>query len=314
MKHQDTEDLLNELGVQWTYIEALELEQIDQGASLANQARLEPLDQEVVERYQAAYEEAEDFPALLVRKGRGKQGMLLLGGNHRYAGAVGAGKTHHDVYLVVGTGEVLSRLMYEDNRRHGLPPSTEERVMAARHLMAGPDGLSAAAAARAVGVGKGKLDQAIAVVGADRRAEEMAVEGWSRLGHTQRWRLSFLDRPRVFRRAAELTVAANLRANEVFDLVTDLNTVAEADDHEQLDRLARWKDTLEDRVKTGSRDNSTGHTARGRFLQSVTALRLIDPADVAEAFGDASARQREALAEQIKEAARVMQAVLQKVT
>src|SRR5689334_10226051 len=88
-RRPDVEAWLAERHVPYTFDPALEVGSVDQVASLANQARLEPLDPDVVERYAADMARGDHFPPVLARQ-QGKK-IVLLGGNHRLAAARDAG-------------------------------------------------------------------------------------------------------------------------------------------------------------------------------------------------------------------------------
>lgn len=61
--------------------------------------------------------------------------LVLIGGNHRTIAARQAGLTTLPGYIVEAEPETIVTLTYEDNRRHGLPPSDAERVAQAIHLI-----------------------------------------------------------------------------------------------------------------------------------------------------------------------------------
>lgn len=130
---------LDERKLTYEYNETLPLSRIDRAASLSNQARLEPLDEEVVERYAADMERGDIFPPLVARRSGRK--LILIGGNHRTTAATRANLVSFPVYIVDVDAEGATALTYEDNRRHGLPPSEEERLLQApaprRHRVVG---------------------------------------------------------------------------------------------------------------------------------------------------------------------------------
>lgn len=272
-----TEAWLDELGVTWHFEPALRLDAIDRAASLANQARLEPLDEEVVERYAADYERGDVFPPVIVyRPGRIGR-AVLIGGNHRTAGAGRAGREHHTAYVVDVNGDQVLPLTYGDNRRHGLPPSDDERVLQAVHLIAARD-LSHAEAAAVVGLSKGKLTRGLATVKADERAAELEIEGWSSLSKTARWRLSGIVSDYVFEAAARLAIDTEMGADAIYRLVPKL--VAAGDELEAMRIIGEAQEARVERRRytPGAKLKAT---PRSRMLDALRTIASLKPELVA---------------------------------
>jgi hypothetical protein len=303
------EQLLEKRCTTWEFIPELDLDRLDVAAGLANQARLESLNEEAVERYQADMERGDIFPPILVHRRKTKRGekLVTLGGNHRTAAARKAKRRRLSAYVIEADGDAVLRLMYEDNRRHGLPPTDEERVMAAQHLMEIGDSIDDAAAA--VGIGKAKLRQHLDVVEADRRAAGFDIAKWRSLPHSTRWRLGQVRYDRVFEKAAKLTVQANLRATEVFELVTLVNQPDNVE--ESLDRLAEHRKLLGNRVRGGDEMPGPATTARRRLISAMQEIRMLDPAEAAAGFETSD--QRHVASDHIRATAKVLQAVLQRI-
>lgn len=303
------ERILEERCSVWEFVPELELDTLDVAASLANQARLESLNEEAVERYQADMERGDIFPPILVHRRKTKRGekLVILGGNHRTAAARKAKRKHLSAYVIEADGDAVLRLMYEDNRRHGLPPTDEERVMAAQHLMEIGDTIHEAA--RAVGLGIPKLRQHLDVVLADQRAAQFSLPKWRALPLVHRYRLGQIRYDRVFEKAARLTSVAKLRQGEVFDLVTLVNgaeTVTES-----LDRLTDHRKLLGNRVRGEEEQPGRSTTAKRKLISAMQEIRMIDPLEAAEGF--TTADQRNVVSEQIKDTARILQRVLQRI-
>lgn len=120
MRNPVYEQALNKQGVEWEYLERLELSSVDRTKSLANQARLEQaLDPDLVAHYREAYKQGDQFPPLVVhRPGRGK--FILLDGNQRYSSCQPfpgwKGVLFHDAYLIKSDEEeVLNRIAWSFN-------------------------------------------------------------------------------------------------------------------------------------------------------------------------------------------------------
>lgn len=111
------EAALTKQGVQWQYVDRLELDEIDAAKSLRNQARLDmPLDEELVESYRSSYKAGDDFPPLVVWRTSSRAKYLLIDGNQRYAAATKAGRKTLDVYAVECTDEmVINRITWSFN-------------------------------------------------------------------------------------------------------------------------------------------------------------------------------------------------------
>ena len=85
MRQPDVETWLDSIETAWSYVDELDLAAVDEKASLRNQARLEPLDDDTVERYAADMTRGDVFPPVIVRSKNSR--LVVLGGNHRYHAA-----------------------------------------------------------------------------------------------------------------------------------------------------------------------------------------------------------------------------------
>lgn len=274
-RRPDIEAWLDQIGATWTFDPDLVLANVDQAAGLANQARHEPLNAEVVERYTADILRGDQFPPLLVED---IAGLAVLGGNHRYASLTAANHSTHPAYRITAPEPVLLRIRFEDNRRHGLPATMAERIGHAVRLMA--TGSSQADAAAIVGVPQPKLSMAASVVAAGQRADDLGVNGFARLPESTRYSLSQLNDDTVFAAAAGLTITAALPNATVKALVRAAGSVepvealriigAEASDHD---------DRATDRAGNIRRSS---RTARAIFDSALAEIRALDPADIAE--------------------------------
>jgi ParB-like chromosome segregation protein Spo0J len=298
----DIELWLDLAGIGWTFEPKLPLSAIDRAASLANQARLEPLDESVVDRYAADYERGDLFPPVLVWRRSASSGLLvLIGGNHRITGAERAKLRAHPAYLLdVADDAQALRLAYADNRRHGLPPSDDERVAQGMHLIAAA-GLSQVEAAAVVGLSLGKLHRGVGTARADGRARALDVEGWSKLSKSARWRLSALSSDPVFEAAARLAAATEMGAEAVYSLVRQVMAVD--------DDTAAMLVIGEAEESQGERRRSRGGkalkaTPRSRMLE---ALRVVGSLDAgAVVAGCTTDDHRKVLRDTIMSAAQTM--------
>lgn len=211
--------------VAWTFDEAFPVDDIDHTGGLANQARLEPLNEAAVEQYAADMAAGAIFPPIVLRD------RIPVGGNHRTAAARRAGRTTLAAYLVHCDDDQAHLLAIEDNRRHGLPLSDEERVWHALALHR-DQGHTLAEAAKAVGITAARLQVHVDAARALRRAFPLA--GFAELPAGFRQRIGAIRDEAAFQRAAQLAVRGRLTSSDAATLVTKLNA-AGADPGQLLD-------------------------------------------------------------------------------
>lgn len=239
-----------ELGVAFERVPALALDEIDAIKSLTNQARVKPLDESTVERYKLDLEAGDIFPPIVVRRRSARSKLALIGGNHRYAAHQRAGRATIDAYVVDCDDLTAVRMTYEDNRNHGLTLTDDERVAHATHLI--DLGWTQAAAARLTGLDSQKLQRAIGVTRADRRALDLGVDvqDFTKIAKSGRWRLDQIKADDIFVAAAQLAIDARLGPEELFPFVTELNAAGLAVGHALAivaDRRAhRWAERIRD--------------------------------------------------------------------
>lgn len=276
------DEWLNTTGVKWHYVDEFDLAVIDRKASLQNQARLEPLDDDVVERYAIAAKAGDDFPALLIWN-RPQAAPMLLGGNHRTAGFDKAGKETHSVYEVWCDKSTATALMYGDNNRHGLAPSTEERCAQALHLIEA-DGWKLDKAARCVGTTVTRIQLHRSIANADQRARTLRIERFDRVPKSVRGRLDALADDRVFAEAATLVATASMNQEHVFGFVTRIN--AAADDKARLGLIDKERKLWRGQNRADTGTTKMPATARNRAMEAVNKLSRCRPSDVADACLD----------------------------
>lgn len=298
---------LNERHTTWTWDPNIPLDTIDQAASLANQARLEALDPDVVDRYTADMARGDQFPPIVVhqRSARTKK-LTVIGGNHRTTAARNAGITHLPGYVVVAEPETVVTLTYEDNRRHGLPPSDAERVAQAIHLI-DTGNYTQEQAAALVGIPAPKISQARSIVKADRRATDLGVgPTFTSLPKQARYHLGQVRSDPVFEQAARLAADAGMTVAAVADLVGTLKTAAS--DEAALTILGgELEDRRGDIQRKGGGTGKTKATARTRLSAALVTIQFTKPSEVAAAC--ATNQQRTELAKRLREAAIQLMAI-----
>lgn len=147
------------------------LDDIDWEAT--RRAQLRSIDQQVVERYQAAIERGETLPAgfgTIDSDGR----VTLVGGQHRGAAHRNAGSTRMPLYLVDGDERNVWRASIEHNTRHGVPLPNKDRTRVALDMV-DRDGLTVTEAAAIVGLHPVTLSRSRSVRTIRKRADRLGV-------------------------------------------------------------------------------------------------------------------------------------------
>ena len=280
MRNTEIEQWLDTLELTWTYEAELAAGDVDEKASLRNQARAVPVDPDVVERYAEDMRRGDRFPPVIVRQKNTR--LVVLGGNHRYA-AARAAKAPLDAYVVVCSDECALRISYEDNRRHGLPPSPQERTAQALHLVA--LGYQPAAAARLVGITHSRLQRAQAADAFTARTRTVDTPtDAADLPESSKSRLMAVRADPIFAAATRLVCDAGYDTQETYRLVTELNaTRSEAAALQLLDkeRLIAADRIHRRTARVSGRGVRQNEPARAKLLRLVTDLGHITPAQVA---------------------------------
>src|SRR5581483_3390576 len=263
------------------------------------------LDADVVERYAADMERGDRFPPLLALA-RPRRKPMLLGGNHRYTAAVKAARSTLPVYVVDAEPETATRLMYEDNRRHGLPPSDDERVAQAIHLI--DTGWTQAAACECVGITVGKVQTMQFAVRAERRARTMGIGGFAALPKYAKARLAGIRSDPAFGEASKLVIATGMASTELQEFVSKVNACRS--DQDALRLVATETDRLRESIqrKAGGDTTRRPPTARARMLTAIGLLGGCDPIDVTA--GCASKDQAASLGRQLVDVRKRIDATL----
>lgn len=302
---------MDKLGITWSFEPAMAVGRVDKERSLANQARLEPLNLATVEQYAEDMAAGDVFPAIVVEVQRTsrEERLVAIGGNHRLAAARIAKRKHLAAYLVEGDPVALYRLMWSDNRRHGLPPGNGEKLLAAVHLI--NQGDTMAQAARTVGISYAKLVQHMAATEFDRRvgaSKKLRVA--VKLGDTAKQRLGSLSDV-VFGPAVEAVLRHGLGQADVGELVTMLRSAG--DDGLALQLLGKAEPDLAIKgLGNAAAERRRGHQSpRRAMLDALRSIRHLSAARVIADCPDDDARL--VLASTIRDAASVLQQVLREV-
>jgi ParB-like chromosome segregation protein Spo0J len=268
----DIEAWLTERSVQWEFNPTLPLDRVDRARSLTNQARLEPLNQEVVDRYTADMNRGDQFPPVIALDAGGRGKLRLLGGNHRLWAHVAAGHKTLPAYVVKAEPEMAMRLTYEDNRRHGLPPSDDERIIQAIHLI--DTGWTQEAAAACVGVPSPRISQERTMIKAARRAKDLGldIDAFNALQRNARYHLGRLRSDPVFVEASALAIKARMSVDQVKELCTRLQDAKSDNDAMQV--IGLEEESLRDRIqRTGGGKAKRTRTPRVDVLMGMRQIR-----------------------------------------
>lgn len=299
--HPEIEAWLAARHVTWLYDPALAVKAVDAIASLANQARLEPLDEEVVDRYSADMARGDVFPPIIANRVRTKRSerLVLIGGNHRLAAATRAKVATLAAYVIEAEPETVARLTIEDNRRHGLPPSEEERLFQAAHLVA--NGYTLAGAGEVCGVSDGKVQRYVSLRSTDERARRLGIKRWDKVSRSSRWRLGIIRSDPVFAAAAVLVVDGLFAAGIVAELVARIN--AARSEEEAFAVIASTEEVQRAKLQS----TTQRATPRSKLLGGLATVRHLDPADIKASC--ASPVQRADTLKRIDDTIRHLQAV-----
>lgn len=272
----ELEAWFDEHGLVWELVD-VPVDQIDQLTGLTNQARLEPLDEETVERYAADMADGAVFPPIVLTA----EGLSPVGGNHRLAAARRSGREQLAAYVVSGLDAHHEWLLaLEDNRRHGLPLSTAERAHHAARLV--NDGETITAAARICGIPAHAVTRHLDKVRADQRAVATGVHGpdWESLSTTTKQRLGGINHDRVFAKAAQLCVSGAITATDVGATVGRLNAADTPADAMQL-LVALEEAALVQTSRPQGRPPSMARAPRAKLLADLAGILRFDPDHVA---------------------------------
>ncbi len=303
----ELESWLSTRAVSWRLDPAVPIGAIDQLAGLSNQARLEPLDEATVERYAADMADGAVFPPVVLADD-GSGALEPVGGNHRIAAALRAERSTIPAYVVsTSDARVLWLLALEDNRRHGRPLTTRERLHHALRLV--EQGYTATEAGRTVGVPASTLVRHGSAEKADKRAADLGVDpaGWEDLSVSTRARLDAIEADRVFAKTAAMCAAGTITGAEIGGLVGRLNAADTGAEAMQL--LVDLENAAKELTRRGrGRPPARARAPRARLLGDLYQLLRNDIDSVAI---DHSGRDSESVRNQIRLAQRHLDLILE---
>lgn len=306
-RRKEVEAWLDENGVEWEYFPQLPTSDFDWEKSLRNQARVyNVLDEGVVANYTEAIQRGDQFPAVVAYKPTARAKLIVVDGNHRMAAHMRAGEIPIDAYIVTkATGQTVAMMSFAANAKHGLPTSFDERVHHAIWLV--DNGATHDQAAAAMNIRVSELRKAWGRALSYRRALEVGLVSreWDSLTQTTKNRLNNLATDEGFRAAAQLAFRARLTAEEVFDLVAQVNTSRSGTKQAAL--VKAIEEQYKDRIAELAGGLAAGATKRARgpkqtfnwALSSIAAL----PEDLGSLASKFAEAEREEAAKRAREAA-----------
>lgn len=307
-RYGPTERMLDELGVDWIFHPTVPIERVDQAASLSNQVRHEPLNEDTVERYAQDMKSGDVLPAVVATEVDAS--YIILGGNHRDAAHRRCEHETQPAYIVVGDRLALLQIAIGDNRNHGLPTTKEERLDQGLALIEA--GILQREAARIVGVTQPDLTIHAGVRKlASRVTDHGEVERILKLPKTTRYELSRIDDDDVLDAMAELTVDAGVPAGDVRRMVAALN--ASEDKAEALAFVGAEREDRDAQVRArGGGVRQTSRTPRARFDGALSEILALSPKGIADSCPNDDVRR--ALARKISRVAAVLQPTMELLT
>lgn len=214
----------------------------DTAESLNNQARMEAIDEEVIERYVTAFENGDEFPALIAHNLHPSGLLINIDGNHRLIAAQRVGIPTLPVYVVTeAADENLVAMTYEANVKHGSPTTEAVRLRHGMHLL--QQGGAVKNVAARLNVSYTKLYNAWIKEKSRERATATGLKDneWDSLSVQAQQKLhNNIKTNSVLRGAVKLAHEANLGMSEITELVENLKAVeGEPTQQEQVIKAAR---------------------------------------------------------------------------
>lgn len=307
----DIEDWLTERHVEFTYEPTFDLAKVDRKASHANQARDEAVTGDTVEKYSSDMAAGDEFPPIVVRRRPRSPKVVVIDGNHRVASCDRTKTKRHPAYVIDCEPEMAQRLTFEANRRHGLPPSTAERIGHAIALIASGN-YTQAEASRIAGVTQPQVSKAQGIARASDRARRLdCPRSFDLLPAEARYQLGKVRSDPVFVEAVKLTLDASLTVGDTKQLCSKVDRASS--DQDALTLIGTEQEALREQIqsKGGGHRQRTTTSARVKALRACTDVLLLDPVDVAQAV--ANDDQRRELRQRLKAAAKHLMDVDKKI-
>lgn len=290
-RRPELEAWLDTFAVEYEFVPNGAFADIDVARSLKNQARIKPLDEPTIERYEIAWRTGAAFPPIVTSRAARGGKQLVISGNHRLASGIKVGRTAMDRYEVIGAkAATVAAMCREANNVNGLPPNEDERILNAIFAM-NAQGLTLKAAAELYQVPAAKVQRRYHETSSLRRAQEQSVDmhGFMCLSAGVRSRLGTLDPDEIFQAASNLAIKVGFRHEDIVALVPELNGVRSVKAKEGI--LRTWERNMAERIQDnlGGRRTSNARktlTRRQRFGMAMGQVRAMgeDLTEVLDAY------------------------------
>lgn len=287
-----TEQRLDIEGAEWHYEPDVPLTRVDREASLKNQARFQSLNQDHVLEIAMAIEQKQVMPALVGYYNTERR-IVLIDGNHRMEAfnLMGIGKS--DLYIVDTVYSwLIERLTRAMNTGEGNPPTRDERLSHAVHLVRAVD-MPADAAAKTMGLPPSRVRDVLA---ADEVRERLSRLSFSdRLYPSTLTELYRVKLDSVLLEAATLVHEAQLTSEEAAELARRLDKVASSEKAQQ-GVIAQMRHEYRSRIaRTRSGQLRRQILPTIKFRKAVDAINSIRPESVKPLDKDLARKTRYAI-------------------
>jgi ParB-like chromosome segregation protein Spo0J len=279
-RRPDIEQWLDMSGVLWEFREGVPLKEFDFDASRHNQARIQPINLSWVASMVRGMERGDIFPPVVAHRPNDK--LVIIDGNHRLTAAQRTKHEEIDTYEVVGTPEMILKLMVEANQHNGNQFTHEEALRHACELI--DAGYTHKDAADSASLPESQVHAEYTRVTVERRARRLRIVGWNKLPAPVKVRLNNIRSDEVLREAGKYAAWAKLSTNDLSRLVTEVNR--RPNEQAQLSYISteaqkRRKADAEDASTVGyTKRGSMGKTGRVQFLVHTAAILAVGPAKV----------------------------------
>lgn len=245
------------------------IDQIDEKASRANQARPTALVDEAVERYVVALKNGAEFPPVVgyfAAGGTKKLGDLftskakvtLIDGNNREASFKKVGR-HTIPLILIATdtpSELITLLTVEANARHGQAVEVDWRVRQAIHLHEGM-GHDLEVACSAALVSVGVVRKRMTVTKSEVRAKALGLAGYSKLSISTKYKLAQIKDDAPFVAASKVVMSTGMVLEELAPFMRELHGLSS-----EADRMAFIAKTAEEQKILTAAKRANGRAAR----------------------------------------------------
>lgn len=261
-----------------------------------------------VVQYSEAMKAGADFPAPLVTSDN-----AMIDGNTRFEARKRIGDTRMWVYRITESGignDVYRLLSVELNQRNGqrMDPKDLLAVVVAYIQAHLGERIDVTRLAARTGVPKAKVSSILKSLTFDVTAEAAGIPAATVAGLTDsaKSRLSKLTSQPLLRRAADITVRANLSTVEIGELVSSTLEAAKTSEAAALAALADAETSYAERIRTGGTVGSRP-TAMGKHAMHLTYIvSKVNPDDIL----GVDPADRERFAAEARQVIRIMEAMI----